>query len=278
MKLEEQASRIREFYEEYLEYLEDYLKGDESIYAVERLCELLIQSIIDFAAIALARKGKSRYSTYRELLSWLSQELGLDEELGDFMKRLAGFRDVLVHGYADIDRGFEQESFIEIRDKLDKVIVLIERYAEGDPCIDFVKERLSKMFAEKYGDEIKYAVVFGSVAREGCGRDVDIAVKFKTRPRSALDLGMLIVDIAEALGLHEDLVDLVDIDNAPLGLLKSIIEDAVPIYGDLEEIRDDLTRKYILMLDYWETKKYIKKKLASDTRRRLQLASTHSDT
>jgi len=103
--------------------------------------------------------------------------------------------------------------------------------------------------------DLRYVFLFGSRAREGVGRDYDVAVVFEKRPTSALELGLLVVDLAEALGVHEELIDLVDLDTAPLSLVKSFIDEGKILYGDNEAF-DYLWRKYLEYLDANELTEY----------------------
>ena len=57
---------------------------------------------------------------------------------------------------------------------------------------------------------------------------------FEKRPTSALELGLLLVDLAEALGVHEEQIDLVDLDTALLSLVKTVVDEGKILYGDNE--------------------------------------------
>ena len=81
----------------------------------------------------------------------------------------------------------------------------------------------------------------------GVGRDYDIAVSANFR--SALEFSELIVEIAEALDVHEDLVDVVHIKSADIGVLYSIIKDVAIIYGNENETKNDLWRKCLEILN-----------------------------
>ena len=87
----------------------------------------------------------------------------------------------------------------------------------NDPSPDLSIDALRDVF-------MKHGVKFGSRARVGTGRDYDIAVVFERKLDNAIELGLLIVDLAEVLGVHEDLIDLVDLESAPLGLVKTVID------------------------------------------------------
>ena len=243
MRLKRQVELIERYAREFLEYR----RRGESVYAVERLAQLLIQSLLDLGAMIAVYTGKLKPETYKGVGRFLATIVG--EEHRKFLEEMAGFRNVLVHGYAAIDRTLEEEGFKELENKIFLVIEEVKKYIERasiDPPAEF--EELNKVF-ERYN--VRYAVLFGSRAREGKGRDYDIAVSGEFR--SALELGGLLVDVAEALGVHEDLVDLVHIESAPLTLIYTIISEGVVIYGDPDEALWDLTKRYLEYLDMNET-------------------------
>lgn len=239
-----------------LEVLEDYFKKflehrarRESIYAVERLAQLSIQALLDLGAMIAVRAKGRKPESYREIASFMCDFLGLAEERG-FLEGLAGFRNVLVHGYVSIDEELEEEAFKEMERRLPKVIEAIKKYLERagtDPNVD---ERLRGVF-ERH--KVKFAFLFGSRARRGEGRDYDIAVSVEVE--SALDLGRLLVDVAEALGVHEDLVDLVHFDTAPLSVILTILEEGELLYGDPDEAYHALFKRYVEFLDINEALK-----------------------
>jgi len=119
--------------------------------------------------------------------------------------------------------------------------------------LDLSMESALRSVASKHG--LRYVFLFGSRAREGVGRDYDVAVVFEKRPISALELGLLLVDLAEALGVHEELIDLVDLDTASLSLVKTILDEGKLLYGDHEAF-DYLWRKYLEYLDANELTEY----------------------
>ncbi len=242
--------RVKEFFNEYTKVFNEFLENKESIYAVERLCELVAQALIDLAAMISSREKKSKPSSYRELLRFLADKLDLDKDYRDFLEGLAGFRNLLIHGYARIDRELEIKAFNDILSKLPRILELLDDYVGKDPCLDEVVDKIKRVLKEF---NVEYAVIFGSLARSGCGRDVDLAVKFAKKPSSALELGRLVVRLADSIGVSEDKIDLVDLDNAPPGLLKTIIDEGVVVYGDVDKALTDLSKRYIMLLDYWET-------------------------
>ncbi|WP_243679479.1 DUF86 domain-containing protein [Vulcanisaeta souniana] len=89
--------------------------GGGSIYAVERLTQLTIQALLDLGAMLAVELRDRKPETYRDIADYLSNKLGLDEDLRKFLRGLAGFRNVLVHGYAEINRELEEEAFRDMR-------------------------------------------------------------------------------------------------------------------------------------------------------------------
>jgi len=107
---------------------------------------------------------------------------------------------------------------------------------------------LSKKLAEVFRrHNVRFAYLFGSRARQGTGRDYDIAVVVEVK--SALELGGLLVDIAAVLGVREDQIDLVHLNTAPSHLVLTVLSEGVPIYGDPDEAYYFLYRKYLELLD-----------------------------
>ncbi|MCU7787765.1 DUF86 domain-containing protein [Pyrobaculum sp. 3827-6] len=248
MRLLEQLDRVKR----YLALLRERLEGGGDLFALERLAELVAQSVLDLAAMWAAAEGGEKPATYRDLAAFLARKIGGH---GEFLRRLASFRNIIVHRYYQLDEARELEAFREIASTMPQIVEALEAKLPGDPCIDDVG-RLREVF-ERHG--VAYVVVFGSVAKKGCGRDLDLAVKF-TRPVGLWDLAGFAADVAEALGLDYGQVDVVDIDTAPPGVLLSILE-GVPVYNE-ERAREDLARRYIELLDVGEAWRAAQQRLA----------------
>ena len=79
-----------------------------------------IQSAVDIANHIIAEKGFRKPSTYRESFEILCEEGIISENLSDKLSDLAGFRNVLVHIYLqlDIDAVYEilQHDFIALKE------------------------------------------------------------------------------------------------------------------------------------------------------------------
>ncbi|MEM3327108.1 MAG: HepT-like ribonuclease domain-containing protein, partial [Thermoproteus sp.] len=176
------------------------------IYALERLAELTAQSMIDLAAMYLLAKRGEKPPTYRALLEEFGRAMGLDpQRLG----AVAALRNLLVHRYYSLSPEKELEAFRELVGIVPEVIGAAETLLK-DPCLEDAK-RLGPVF-ERH--DVEYAYLFGSTAKRGCGRDLDIAVKFR-RPKSLWQLAELARDVEDFLGLPDGAADLVDLDDAP---------------------------------------------------------------
>lgn len=62
-----------------------------------------IQSTIDIATYIIAEKGLRKPSTYRETFEILEEGQIISEDLANDLSDLAGFRNVLVHIYWELD-------------------------------------------------------------------------------------------------------------------------------------------------------------------------------
>ncbi len=62
-----------------------------------------IQASIDIAAHIIAKKNLRRPTTYRETFEILAEKKIISDDLANMLSDLAGFRNVLVHIYWEID-------------------------------------------------------------------------------------------------------------------------------------------------------------------------------
>lgn len=80
----------------------DYAKGLRNRLAAQHAIQLAIQICIDTGAHLVSELGLEPPSDYRGVFSSLVSE-GLDERLAVRLGEAAGMRNVLVHGYLDVD-------------------------------------------------------------------------------------------------------------------------------------------------------------------------------
>ena len=149
--------------------------------------------------------------------------------------------------YAEIDRELEMEAFREMLEKLPRVLGSLSEHLATDPCIDEVRE-VVRGLARDIGARLVF--VFGSLARKGCGEDVDLAIKLERRPRSMLSVGKVQAILEDSLGARVDLVILNS--RVPPALAKTIVDEAVLIYGDREEAESEILRLYRTYLEAQE--------------------------
>jgi len=255
LRIKRQFEQVKKYYREFIELR----RRNEHMYAIERSAQLLLQSFLDLGATLSTFLGEAKPDTYRGIARYLSKKLHLNPDEANFLESLAGFRNILIHGYAAIDEKLEEKAFSETEERLPRIIEKTEALISNlqvDPPEAF--ERLASIFEKK---RVRYAILFGSMARRGAGKDYDIAISAEMT--SALELGGLLVEIAEALNVHEDRIDLVLIEHAPKHLVHTIIMEGKVIYGSREEAYSDLAKHYIEYLDMNETLEALKERKPS---------------
>jgi len=243
VRLRNQLALVKRYFDEFCAKL----SGDSDSYALERLSQLVSQALFDLSAMMATQSTGRKPESYKKLAAWLAGEAGLTEEEKEFLVGLAGFRNLLVHGYAQIEPERERSAFLEIRQKIPSILDKISVHVRGDPSLSDLKK--VRKILKRFG--VRYAYVFGSVARKGSGRDLDLAVVFE-QGAHVLKLGRLLEEVADTLGLPDDLVDLVDLDSADQSILKTIIDEGVVVYGG-RKAEEYLQKKYIELLDVVST-------------------------
>jgi len=143
-------------------------------------------------------------TAYKELAMYLADRIGLSREYREFLIGPAGFRNILVQGYTTLNRELEEEAFRDIREYTPAIIEAIEAIIPSDPCIDDVVEAIRRI-ASKWS-YIEYIILFGSIAGNGCGNDVDLAIKAKFH--SGLDVGRFLMDLSSELKLPPEKIDI----------------------------------------------------------------------
>lgn len=71
--------------------------------AVERYMELALECTLDIGEMIISAERLRKPETYREIIEILGEKDILSKEFADEFAPAAGFRNILVHGYADID-------------------------------------------------------------------------------------------------------------------------------------------------------------------------------
>jgi uncharacterized protein YutE (UPF0331/DUF86 family) len=89
---------------------------------VEHTLQIAVQAALDVAShiVSDERLGEPRRNT--ELFTLLARYGWLDDELAALMRRMAGFRNVVVHGYDDVDLGIVREI---VEQRLDDLLAFV---------------------------------------------------------------------------------------------------------------------------------------------------------
>lgn len=96
------------------EITKENLKDDIIRYwGIERGLEILIQSVIDIANIIISSNNIEKPLTYRDTILELSKIKILPKSFAEELSKMAGFRNILVHDYAEVD----EEIILEVLDK-----------------------------------------------------------------------------------------------------------------------------------------------------------------
>ena len=99
-ELQRYVQQLREFQS----YRYDEIEGDlEKIWAIEHGLQVSIQIIIDVGNHILAGMGKNQVRDYTDVLSKLGQYNVLPSEFAAEIQGMAGFRNLLVHRYTDVN-------------------------------------------------------------------------------------------------------------------------------------------------------------------------------
>ena len=76
---------------------------------VEHTLQLSIQAALDVAAHIVSEERLGEPTTNRELFDRLARAGWIGRELADRISNMAGFRNILVHGYTDVDLAIVQD-------------------------------------------------------------------------------------------------------------------------------------------------------------------------
>lgn len=89
----------------------DQLRGDvRERRFVEHTLQVAIQAALDVASHVVSDERLGEPETNRALFALLEAAGWIDAPLSAALQRMAGFRNVLVHGYADVDLGIVEDA------------------------------------------------------------------------------------------------------------------------------------------------------------------------
>ncbi len=78
-------------------------------WGIEHGLQLAIQSLIDLGAYMLASLGEHRVEDYKDVIDRLGERGIIPADFSRRIRRMAGFRNILVHEYAEVDLGMVRD-------------------------------------------------------------------------------------------------------------------------------------------------------------------------
>ena len=95
---------------------------------VEHTLQIAIQAALDVASHVVSDRRLGEPRTNRELFDLLARDGWIPGPLAESLRRMVGFRNILVHGYDDVDLGVVQDVVVNhLGDLLAFVAAIRER-------------------------------------------------------------------------------------------------------------------------------------------------------
>ena len=264
--------------------------SEEALSALRWEVYASLQNLLDGLAMLVSVLRLRKPSTYAELGAVLREHGVIDSADEELVKRVARTRNIVAHAY----RRLEVDELTDIVHRLlpsleefvEKLVLFVKEHGL-DPSKKNVLEKLSDVF-ERNGILLVY--LFGSRARGEVHEesDYDFAVLFG-RAVDVLEEVELAVELADALGVPADRVDIVSLDKAGLDLAFKIIREGELVYARDEDTRRRFeTRVLVNALDFHDLMDVYVAKLSArkptkqapsspDVCKRAQTFSTHQD-
>jgi len=110
---------------------ETFVQDNRSRRFVERVLQILVESMIDLGQHIIADQGFREPNTYRDVFRILVEEGVLEENKLTVYEKIASFRNVLVHPYEGIDNnivfGIFKKNLPDIEDFLNQIFNWLEQ-------------------------------------------------------------------------------------------------------------------------------------------------------
>ena len=94
---------------------------------VEHTLQIAIQAALDVASHIVSDRRLGEPRTNRELFDLLERDGWIDAPLAATLRNMAGFRNVLVHGYDDVDRAVVRDVLEHHLGDLDGFVAAVRR-------------------------------------------------------------------------------------------------------------------------------------------------------
>jgi len=95
---------------------DEYIKDEGLQDRVERNLQIAAQICIDIGSHVIADRGYRAPYSYGDIFAVLQEEGLLPQDLANTLKQIAGFRNILVHDYLEVDPGIVYECLKKIGD------------------------------------------------------------------------------------------------------------------------------------------------------------------
>lgn len=238
-RIDQQVKQLTELVKE--------LKSEKSYRGTERLVQLTIQALLDLGVMAISAVGGRTPKVYGEIGALLADLNLLDEKDAKVLKSMAGMRNILVHAYATVDRSLVMGSARKLVKDAPRIARTLKEGLKGKkidpPALNISKKNLRKVFKGR----VKSAFLFGGRTKGySLKGDYDISVYFG-KPHDLYDLGELAVDLAKALNVKEDKVDIVDLDSAAPDIVLEALK-GIPLFVEDDYVVFELKVKATLAL------------------------------
>ena len=97
---------------------------------IEHTLQIAIQAALDAASHIVSDRRLGEARTNRELFDLLARDGWISESLAASLRRMVGFRNVLVHGYDDVDLRVVEDVVSHHLDDLLALVVAIRRRSD----------------------------------------------------------------------------------------------------------------------------------------------------
>ena len=211
------------------------LERERGYRGTERLVQLVIQALLDLGLMVITALGGRTPKGYSEVGELLSDLGVLGEGDAKLLKSMSGMRNILVHAYATIRRDIVTGSASKLRIDAPRLARTLRGSLEGKVVDPTSRANFEKSLHKVFKGRVKAALLFGGRAKGySLKGDIDIAVYFG-RTHDLYELGELAVDIAKALNVREDQLDVVSLDSATPEMVLEALD------GELIYVDDDYT-------------------------------------
>ncbi len=108
--------------------LSEFRKDRVERAAAERFFQMSIEVVIDISSMIISHEDFEKPDSYREMILELGESEILDEDFASNFADIAGFRNILVHQYAEIDEEIVHQKLRENLEDFDEFAKQIATY------------------------------------------------------------------------------------------------------------------------------------------------------